>query len=78
MPRTDYVFAKEHALLSDADGVGYNIIGGLTYAADDPVVRRNPQWFSDEPPQVIRTHPVVEQATASPGELREVRPHRVG
>jgi len=56
---------------------------GEAWAADDPVVRSHPDWFSDSPPDVrtstgesytagtaARANPVVEQATAVPGEKR--------
>lgn len=43
---------------------------------DDPVVKAAPQFFADEPSKVqtslgrTSTSPVVEQATAAPGETR--------
>ena len=41
---------------------------GELWPADDPVVVAHPAWF--EPVRVGRAAPVVEQATAAPGEQR--------
>ena len=47
---------------------------GHLYRSDDPVVRKFPQFFR---PMVIRSTvkpvPVIEQATAAPGEKRGAR-----
>jgi hypothetical protein len=43
------------------------------WAADDPFVKENPQFFGDAPlVEPRRSVPVVEQATAAPGETRDV------
>jgi hypothetical protein len=44
------------------------------WPADDPVVKAHPEWF-DLPRKAAekRAEPVVEQATAAPGEKRNVR-----
>jgi hypothetical protein len=60
---------------------------GEAWAADDPVVAENPAGFSDDPESigVLRRSgpapaPVVEQATAAPGEKRTLprRPRGTG
>lgn len=58
--------------------VGWN--GGLVrlsegdpWYADDPFVRANPSMFVDVPPKVRSTVARVEQATAAPGEKRNVK-----
>lgn len=52
---------------------------GEVWAADDPVVAQHPDAFTDDPDQagVVRRSgpapaPVVEQATAAPGERRDL------
>jgi hypothetical protein len=57
------------------------IVEGEAWRADDPIVRRRPDWFQVLPkiirttlPRHLRVDPPVEQATAAPGELRVVRP----
>jgi hypothetical protein len=58
---------------------GHIVIAGQHWPADDPVVRAQPELFTDDarygltasvpvPPE-----PVVEQATAAPGEKRATR-----
>lgn len=48
---------------------------GQHWAADDPFVKARPEFFSDTSPTnvVHRTTPVVEDATARPGEKRGAR-----
>lgn len=48
------------------------------WRSDDPVVKAAPHFFTDEPSQVFTSTPkvsapVVEQATAAPGEKRATR-----
>jgi hypothetical protein len=51
---------------------------GDEYPADSPVVQQNPAWFGDRTevtperePEPVSGPPVVEAATAEPGEVRE-------
>jgi hypothetical protein len=62
-------------------GIKVRLIDGSAWDADDPFVRARPDLFTDEPATVHSTRgkrpvrgPQVEQATAAPGELRDVVP----
>ena len=68
------VYANTTCSTGTADGTVIRLIAGDAWAADDPLVLERPGLFSDEP-LVHRTRaaPVVEQATASPGERRNIR-----
>lgn len=48
---------------------------GSVWAADDPLVRERPAFFSKEPTRVHRTVPKrpVEDTTAEPGKKRSLR-----
>lgn len=58
---------------------------GEVWAADDPVVASHPDWFTDDPTEFTRhsgarpdtaampATPSVEQATAAPGERRNLK-----
>lgn len=51
---------------------------GEYFPADDPAVVAHPQFFTDDPSEFVRrtappTDPVLEQATAAPGEKRQRR-----
>ena len=50
---------------------------GTAWYADHPLVVHNPDAFSDDPTEVLprgwKPDPVVEQATAAPGEKRTAR-----
>lgn len=51
---------------------------GEIWAADDPVVKAHPAWFTDDPERFTKrtVHPdapAVEQATRAPGEKRVTR-----
>lgn len=52
------------------DGIPLTVREGEAWAADDPVVKRYPESFSKDGRTVRRSVPVVEQATAAPGERR--------
>lgn len=55
---------------------GLTIAPGTVWPADDPIVRANPQGFTADPeesPGFCRTTRDVEQATAAPGERRNIR-----
>ncbi len=45
------------------DGKAVAVIEGETFRADDPVVKKFPKVFS-------KSAPIIEQATAAPGEQR--------
>lgn len=68
--------------LYDMWGDEYTLLkAGEMWAADDPVVRKHPEWFTDDPTLWVRRTtpaPVVEAATANPGEVRHTgRQNRV-
>lgn len=72
MPST-YVVAVETIHVAAKDGIR-TIYAGTPVASDDPAVKRNPGSFRT-PEEIAETvsptfGPVVEQATAAPGELR--------
>ena len=53
-------------LFIHVDDLAVQIVEGWPYDEDDPIVRQFPHLFSD-------VSPVVEQATAAPGEKRATR-----
>ena len=59
------VFARESLSVDDV-----TVIEGEPWAADDPFVKRHRDLFTDEPRRLRRSVPLVEQATAEPGERR--------
>lgn len=79
------VYATSTAQVRTPDGALALIRHGSHWFADDPVVAANPDMFSSdpryglswtgEPPPEMRLPPdvPVEQATAAPGERRQVR-----
>lgn len=75
------VFATETAPYQLATGVRAMVVKGSHWPADDPVVRSHPEWFSEDPrygmafsePPDGWDSPVVETATANPGERRNTR-----
>ena len=77
----DVVYAKWSGQVAAPDGGRWNVQGGQHWPADDPVVLANPGMFSADPrfgvtysaaPAELSEEP-VEQATAGPGEKRNVR-----
>jgi hypothetical protein len=72
----DIVYAKFTTWVTPA----VQIVEGEAWRADDPIVRRRPDWFQKLPKVVRTTLPrhlrdvVVEQATAAPGEVRVTKP----
>ncbi len=52
------------------DGIPLTVREGEAWAADDPIVKRYPEAFTKDLRAVRRSAPVVEQATAAPGERR--------
>jgi hypothetical protein len=76
------VYAVESGSLITPDGGTVSVRKGTHWSAADPVVQAHPDWFSadaryglswsGEPPAEMRDAP-VEQATAAPGEKRNVR-----
>jgi hypothetical protein len=78
------VYARRTAAVSLPSGAVVGIQQGTHWPADDPVVKANPDMFSDDPRHGMLFSrplqaddypdaPVVEQATAAPGERRNVR-----
>ena len=74
------VYATGSTQVMTPDGGRYSVNRGEHWPADDPVVKAaKPGLFSDDPRVGLRTHdgrlpePPVEQATAGPGEKRNVR-----
>ena len=70
------VYARDTLATGTADGLTVSLVAGDPWDAADPLVRQRPELFGPEPPpQSIRrtAAPVIEQATAAPGERRNVR-----
>lgn len=65
-----YVYALASTVTANPAGGTIRIREGDVWAADDPLVKSRPDLFSSKPVSVHRTVPVVEQATAAPGEKR--------
>lgn len=49
---------------------GHHVDGGELREDDDPTVKAYPAWFEDAPAATRSKSPVVESATAAPGEKR--------
>jgi len=62
-------------LVAGYDGGRVHINVDQVWEADDPFVKSHPDLFSDVPQKVHRTTtaPVIETATAAPGEVRNTR-----
>ncbi len=72
---SDLVYAVETILLADpSTGLRYTVQANTPWDADDPLVKAHPREFSATPPKVFRTRPLVEAATARPGEARRAAP----
>jgi hypothetical protein len=52
---------------------GHHVDGGELREDKDPTVIAYPQWFEDAPASIRNASPVVESATAAPGEKRSVK-----
>lgn len=66
----EYVYATQDVWLMSG-GNGTFVRRGDKYAADDPIVKAHPLAFQRDDPRDVRgTSPVIEQATAAPGERR--------
>jgi hypothetical protein len=72
----------DRAVVQLPGGSPWTLVKGQHYPADDPVVKANPGMFSADPrygvswtgaPPPELAEPPVEQATAGPGEKRNVR-----
>lgn len=81
----DVVFATDSVSLTVPDGGQVYVQKGSHWSANDPVVRAFPQWFANDPryglswtgnPPEELSEPPLEQATAAPGERRNVRVRR--
>lgn len=77
----DVVYPVNDATLTLASGAVFSVRRGQHWSADDPVVREKPDAFTADPryglafssPPAELADPPVEQATAAPGERRNVR-----
>lgn len=77
----EHVFAKADFPVTDENGGRAQVWKGSHWPADDPVVQRYPDRFSRDPRYGMQytrqpagyDEPPVEQATAAPGERRNVR-----
>lgn len=72
------VYATIDGGTATRDGLTVVLHAGDAWTADDPLVKERPDLFAAEPPaHVVRRTtsgpPVVEQATAGPGERRNLR-----
>jgi hypothetical protein len=65
-------YATTTASVGYGDGL-IRLYAGDAWWADDPFVRAHPGFFADLPPKVHSTTGRVEQATAAPGEKRNVK-----
>ena len=78
MAKTKVKFAIDTVSVREA-GSKYptSVQKGSAWHADHPIVVGNPGLFSDDPPEVFprgwKPEPMVEQASAAPGELRTAR-----
>jgi len=79
------VYAKTTTMVIRPSGAGVNIRKGEHWPANDPVVRDHPELFSRDPRVGLRVsaplvddddQPVIERATAAPGEKRVTRRRR--
>jgi len=77
----EVVFARTSAQVETPDGGRHTVHAGQHWPASDPVVLAKPDLFSADPrygvhystPPAEMAEPPVEQATAAPGERRNVR-----
>ena len=77
----DIVYPVNDATLTLANGAQATVRRGQHWSAADPVVREKPDAFTTDPryglafstPPAEMADPPVEQATAAPGERRNVR-----
>jgi hypothetical protein len=70
------VYATQTASIMMPEGYPVTVLLGTHWWADDPVVRANPDLFSDDPRNGLVGHAPadeVETATAEPGQRRSVR-----
>lgn len=72
MAETTCVYAAGDVWLSYGPN-GTFVRKGEKFAADDPIVKAHPLAFQADDPREVRSAPRVEQATAAPGERRQVR-----
>lgn len=82
------VYARTTTHVAKGDGTPHLVQYGQFYSAKDPIVLRYPQLFSadprdgglavTDPSALVEDEPPVEQATASPGERRNLPPRRPG
>ena len=66
------VYAKSSTAVGGPHGGVWRLTPGQPWSADDPVVKANPNAFTELPERVMtsRGEVLVEQATAAPGEKR--------
>lgn len=68
-----YVYGNTECTAYTEDGVRVVVHIDEPWLASDPAVKKLPHLFSPEPLDARGTVPIVEQATASPGEKRNIR-----
>lgn len=67
------VYATQSARLQTENGSSFNVVQHTPWDADDPLVKRNPGFFSDTPRYIYHSTaeaPAIERATSAPGEKR--------
>lgn len=77
----DVVYARDNAVVSLPTGGNAKILKGQHFPATDPFVRSRPELFSSDPRFGLLytvepdgyNDPLVEEATANPGERRSAR-----
>lgn len=66
--------AVVYAKFTARTGMGGGIVEGQIWDPADAMVCKHPDWFTDDPEKFThRSQPRVEQATAAPGEMRNVK-----
>lgn len=76
MPPIKIVYACATCALIDDQGLPILLEEGEPWAADDPLVKARPNFFSEDPPLPNfprRSVPVIEQTSAAPSERRTVK-----
>jgi hypothetical protein len=69
-------FAKATTSVGGDHGMTYQLLVNEVWDADDEIVKAHPEFFADEPVRLKTSGgwmPVVESATAAPGEWRRTR-----
>jgi len=70
---SNYVYGRTECAAYTESGVRVVVHLDEPWLASDPVVKELPHLFADEPADPRGTVAPVEQATAAPGEVRNIR-----